>query len=268
MMRPPPLPATASEARAPVSRWHWPVRTAALNRAENGPNIITNKRGISMPSSVLCARKPIFGPLALLLCGLAAHPLWLPSAFAEQQDGNGGAATREWCERDLNIAKGRIEGLEAMLDRAQRDASGHQAGAAGRDSNAWDLVDRLLALNAARTEQGIRLSLPQEELVFRSGTTELPSGEMPSLDEIAALLAENPEMDALIEGHTDSAGPTATNMALSQERADAVRQALIDRGVEPKRLAAEGIGESQPVATNATSAGRRENRRVEIYLAR
>jgi len=222
-----------------------------------------------MSSSVIFARKPNPVPLAVFLLGLTFHWLCLPSASADQQDSEDGpSAAREWCERDLNIARGRIEGLEAMLDQARGEASGYAAGAAGGESNAWELVDHLLALNAERTERGIRLSLPPEELAFRFGTAELPRGEMPSLDQIAALLAEHQGLEALVEGHTDSAGPAAANMALSQERAEAVRQALIDHGVAAARLAAKGIGESRPVATNATAAGRQQNRRVEIYLTR
>jgi len=172
------------------------------------------------------------------------------------------------CEHRLAKAGERIESLEAMLEEVQSNALAYRAESAERLGGMWELYDRLLDLGAAKSEQGLRLSLPQEELVFRFGATDLPQGEMPSLDEIADLLADHPEWSALVEGHTDSAGPAATNLALSQERADAVRQALIDRGVAAERVTAEGIGEARPIATNATGEGRRQNRRVEIYLMR
>ncbi len=79
-------------------------------------------------------------------------------------------------------------------------------------------------------------------------------------------MSEHPKLTAYIEGHTDSAGPDEINLALSKARAEAVRQALIERGVPPERLAAEGAGESRPIADNATATGRRENRRVEVYM--
>ncbi len=239
-----------------------------------------------MFNSVNSARQPISCRLTLLLVRLATLSMCLQGVAAEEQglelqgqleeaqaklqalqhSYDESRSAHAECRRELNIASGRIEGLKVVLDGLQGNTSGSRARTADRTMNAWDLVDRLLALSAERTEQGIRLSLPQQELVFRSGTAELPPGEMPSLDQIAALLVEHSELTGLVEGHTDSAGPDATNMALSGERAEAVRQALIDRGVGPERLAAEGIGEARPIATNATSAGRRQNRRVEIYL--
>lgn len=238
-----------------------------------------------MLHSVMPARKPVLGPLAILLSALATSWLCLPSAVAEQQGLDPESAlseaqaelealqdsyedsleARARCERALNISRGRIEGLKATAGRVHQDPP---AGTAGRVTSTWGLVDSLLALSAESTEQGIRLRLPQEEVAFRSGTAELPPKEMPSLEEIAALLIEHRELYALVEGHTDSAGTAAMNMALSQQRADAVRQAIIALGVAPERLSATGVGAARPVATNATRAGRRENRRVEVYLMR
>jgi outer membrane protein OmpA-like peptidoglycan-associated protein len=68
-----------------------------------------------------------------------------------------------------------------------------------------------------------------------------------------------------VAGHTDSKGSDAYNMKLSQQRAEAVRNFLISRGVAADRLTAKGYGESQPVADNATEEGRFQNRRVELY---
>jgi outer membrane protein OmpA-like peptidoglycan-associated protein len=262
------LLAADSEAKALTRE-----RIAAADRADNRLKSHHHQEGTSMLHSVMPARKPILGPLAILLSALATSWLCLPNAVAEQQGLDPQSAlseaqaelealqdsyedsleARARCERALNISRGRIEGLKAT---------------AGRVTSTWDLVDSLLALSAESTEQGIRLRLPQGEVAFRSGTAELPPGKMPSLEEIAALLIEHRELDALVEGHTDSAGTAAMNMALSQQRADAVRQALIALGVAPERLSARGIGAARPVATNATSAGRRENRRVEVYLMR
>jgi OOP family OmpA-OmpF porin len=86
------------------------------------------------------------------------------------------------------------------------------------------------------------------------------------LKKAADFIAENKNVPyILISGYTDSVGTTAYNLNLSQRRADAVRQYLIDHfGIEPKRLVARGGGESDPVADNSTAAGRAKNRRVEI----
>jgi OOP family OmpA-OmpF porin len=90
------------------------------------------------------------------------------------------------------------------------------------------------------------------------------------LDEVAARLAVTlevcPGRRVLVEGHTDWTGPEAYNQMLSEERAEAVRDQLASRGMDPSRLSAVGRGEWRPVATNETAEGRARNRRVEIRL--
>jgi outer membrane protein OmpA-like peptidoglycan-associated protein len=79
-------------------------------------------------------------------------------------------------------------------------------------------------------------------------------------------LAQNPERGVEIEGHTDSTGSPGFNQTLSERRAQEVRGALIARGVQGARIAARGLGPTAPVASNDTSAGRQQNRRVEIII--
>jgi flagellar motor protein MotB len=79
--------------------------------------------------------------------------------------------------------------------------------------------------------------------------------------------ASSAESALVIEGHTDSTGSQATHEALSQRRADAVANALIDRGVSAQNLRAVGRGPDLPVASNATPAGRQQNRRVEVICS-
>ncbi|HQT32506.1 MAG: OmpA family protein [Thiobacillus sp.] len=85
-----------------------------------------------------------------------------------------------------------------------------------------------------------------------------------SLDNDVATLKTWGDVDIEVAGHTDSMGSDAYNMKLSQQRAEAVRNFLISRGVAADRLTAKGYGESQPVADNATEEGRFKNRRVEL----
>ncbi|WP_420827318.1 OmpA family protein [Halochromatium salexigens] len=94
----------------------------------------------------------------------------------------------------------------------------------------------------------------------------LPTTNLPTLDRVAAWLEDRPELSVRIEGHTDSLGRPEINQPLSLQRAEAVRQALIERGLAAERVVAHGAGSTQPIADNATAAGRRQNRRVEIYL--
>jgi chemotaxis protein MotB len=116
------------------------------------------------------------------------------------------------------------------------------------------LYSRFAELAARQTDRGMLLKLAEEDLRFQSGMAVLPQGDLPSLDRIAELLLKaHPGLSALIEGHTDSAGPDEINLELSKARADAVRQALIERGVPAERLSAEGAGEGRPIAENASA---------------
>ena len=116
------------------------------------------------------------------------------------------------------------------------------------------------------TDEGILVNLGGDELQFPSGSAALPTRNLPTLDRTAALLNARPELVARVEGHTDSQGPAAINQALSSQRAQAVLQALVERGVDPSRLTAVGVGSEKPIADNDTAEGRRQNRRVEIYV--
>jgi outer membrane protein OmpA-like peptidoglycan-associated protein len=86
------------------------------------------------------------------------------------------------------------------------------------------------------------------------------------LDGVAQTISQEPSVNAQVVGHTDSTGNPEHNMALSQRRAQSVEAYLADRGIARARLAADGRGQTQPVASNATEEGRTQNRRVEIYL--
>ncbi|MBN2036374.1 MAG: OmpA family protein [Chitinispirillaceae bacterium] len=99
---------------------------------------------------------------------------------------------------------------------------------------------------------------------FQSGKATLLSGSFVVLDEVAESLREWPEVNIEIQGHTDNTGNAAMNLQLSQERAESVRQYLIDKGIAPDRLTAVGYGPDRPIADNATREGRAKNRRVEI----
>jgi outer membrane protein OmpA-like peptidoglycan-associated protein len=88
--------------------------------------------------------------------------------------------------------------------------------------------------------------------------------DMGSLDKDVETLKAWGDVDIEVAGHTDSMGSDAYNMKLSKQRAEAVRNFLISRGVAADRLTAKGYGESQPVADNATEEGRFKNRRVEL----
>ena len=101
---------------------------------------------------------------------------------------------------------------------------------------------------------------------FASGSAKL-SPELEQILPIAAgILSRNPTLVITVEGHTDSLGSDATNMALSMARAEAAANWLIAAGIQPERIFAVGRGESSPIADNTTAAGRAKNRRVEFIL--
>lgn len=106
-----------------------------------------------------------------------------------------------------------------------------------------------------------------DDLVFSSGSATLAEGDYPSLAAVAAWLKANPDATVALVGHTDATGSLAANIALSERRAEAVAQVLIDSyGVNSGRVAAEGVGFLAPRASNQTDDGRQKNRRVEVIV--
>jgi outer membrane protein OmpA-like peptidoglycan-associated protein len=99
---------------------------------------------------------------------------------------------------------------------------------------------------------------------FETGKAVLLPESQGVLDQVAQSLIDNPDVNVEVAGHTDNTGRRASNVRLSQARADAVRDYLIGKGVEAGRLTAKGYGQEQPMADNATAFGRAANRRVEL----
>jgi len=104
---------------------------------------------------------------------------------------------------------------------------------------------------------------------FESGSAIILPQSYPALEQAVRFLNNNPGVIVEIQGHTDSQGSAAGNLALSQQRADAVRNYLIGiDGIDASRLIAKGYGETMPIASNATAEGRAVNRRVELVIIR
>ncbi len=103
-------------------------------------------------------------------------------------------------------------------------------------------------------------------LHFPFNSAKIPANEVMDVDRVAEFLKKHPEVTAILEGHTDSTGPAAYNMELSKRRAEAVKKALVERGIDASRLKVEAYGETKPIAPNDTEEGRAKNRRVEVVL--
>ena len=102
-------------------------------------------------------------------------------------------------------------------------------------------------------------------IYFDTGSDVVRPESTPTLKEIAAMLSEHADLQLTIEGHTDNVGAAASNLSLSQKRAEAVRAVLVSQfGVDGARLTAKGLGQTVPAAPNSTPEGRQQNRRVEL----
>ncbi len=101
---------------------------------------------------------------------------------------------------------------------------------------------------------------------FESGKSVIKGSSYPILDKIANLMLQHGEYKLDIAGHTDNTGDATKNLKLSEDRANAAKQYLIQKGVPTDRLRSEGYGISKPIADNDTAAGRYKNRRVEFHV--
>lgn len=163
--------------------------------------------------------------------------------------------------------RARIDALEARVAAAQAaaDAAASRADEVAR--RYADLTADYARLGARFTPEGVLIRLDETALRFTPGAADLPVDADTALADIADFLERHPGQQALLRGHTDATGNDAVNLELSVQRARAVRDALIGLGVAPGRLRAEGVGAAEPVADNASAAGRGSNRRVDVLLA-
>lgn len=126
------------------------------------------------------------------------------------------------------------------------------------------MEEELKDLNARKTERGMVITLG--DVLFDTNKAELRTVGTNSVQKLAEFLKEYPERKILIEGHTDSTGSSDYNQNLSDRRAIAVRDTLINMEVGGDRVSTRGYGETNPVASNETTSGRQSNRRVEIII--
>ncbi len=112
-----------------------------------------------------------------------------------------------------------------------------------------------------------RVTYSLGDVLFAVGRAELAPAATATLDTLIASIAREPNRHLVIEGHTDASGRAADNLALSQQRAEAVKRYLVAHGVPADRITAVGRGEAGALASNATSDGRRQNRRVDVIVS-
>ncbi len=104
------------------------------------------------------------------------------------------------------------------------------------------------------------------DVFFDTNSAVVKPGTYSEFDRIAQVMVQYPQTQITIEGHTDSRGSADLNQRLSEQRAEAVKSQLVERGVASNRIETVGYGKTRPIATNQTEAGRQLNRRVEIKI--
>ena len=167
------------------------------------------------------------------------------------------AAVRDSVTRAERARADSIAAAERAAAQAARDSAAMAAGISAAEIQALrDSLDKLAAnADANVTLPGVN---------FATNTATLTQSSRFILDEVAARLAENANIRVEVAGHTDNTGPRALNERLSLQRADAVRNYLISKGISADRMTAAGYAWDRPVATNNTRAGRALNRRTEL----
>lgn len=160
---------------------------------------------------------------------------------------------------------------EAEEERRQRMAAERRAQELEEEARrmreeADRLQEQIAELEARPTDRGLVLTLGSDVL-FDLDESELREGAERTIDRIAGFLMEYQDRKVLVEGFTDSTGARDYNLGLSERRADSVRDALVERGVDEGRVRTQGYGLDYPIATNETQAGRQLNRRVEVIIS-
>jgi outer membrane protein OmpA-like peptidoglycan-associated protein len=172
--------------------------------------------------------------------------------------GETGALKKEIAQASAERDRVRLEARDREVDQAKSKA-------AVAENKADLLQERLAELEAKQTERGLVITL--QDVLFDVDRAELKPGAYRTVDNLAAFMRDYPDRRVRIEGFTDNTGSDSYNQQLSESRAFAVRNALEQAGIDSSRIEVRGYGETNPVATNDTSAGRQLNRRVEVLIS-
>jgi outer membrane protein OmpA-like peptidoglycan-associated protein len=189
------------------------------------------------------------------------------------------AAAEAQRQAELNAAK--EAQMKAEAAAAQAEANAKEAAAKARADAAREEAERAKAATAALRAQLLQqlnsvlqtsdtprgLVVNMADVLFAFGKYNLQPDAQIKLAKLAGIIQAHPGLHLAIEGHTDNIGGDEANMKLSQQRADAVRDFLIQQGLAADTLTATGFGKAEPVADNSTSEGRQKNRRVEIIVS-
>ena len=206
---------------------------------------------------------PLPTRLGLVLCALALALTGCATATPEQKSAGTGAL--------IGAVAGQILGRDT-----RSTAIGAGLGALGGYVWSRNMEEKKRVMEAATAGTGtvitqtsdnqLQLSIPSD-ISFATGRDDIQPQLRPILNQFAQGLGQQPQMEVSIVGHTDSTGSDAINDPLSVNRAQSARDYLVSRGVSSSRIRIDGRGAREPIADNATEAGRTRNRRIDIFLA-
>src|SRR5271168_4710907 len=200
-------------------------------------------------------------------------------AEAEQAAAQAAVAAADAKQKEEAAARqqAEIQKLQAERDAAQQQADGAQQQAKAAEEAAARSEAEKQALRAALLNQFNRvlpttdtprgLQVNMADVLFAFGKYELQPSAREALAKFSGIVLAHPGLHLSVEGYTDSVGSDAFNQTLSEQRANAVRDYLIQQGLDPTSITSTGFGKSNPVSSNDTAAGRQQNRRVEIIIS-
>lgn len=204
---------------------------------------------------------------------LTEHQAYLAERSAQVAIERGGQQLAEKRVADADVERQRIQiaarEAEARHARERLQQTEQQLASARQENR--ELAAELAHIEnlqgeVQQTARGLVLTLGSNVL-FEVDKAQLRSGADRSLEQLAQFLRNNEDRRITIEGFTDATGPDEYNQALSERRAEAVRDALAGRGIESARISTRGYGEKYPVAGNGTPGERQLNRRVEVVIS-
>jgi outer membrane protein OmpA-like peptidoglycan-associated protein len=204
-----------------------------------------------------------FGTIA----GLALLPIFLLSGCASWSQTERGAAAGGAAGAVVGGVIGSQTGSTARGAIIGAAVGGTAGAIIGRemDKQAEELEESIPNATVERVGEGIQVTF-DSGILFDFDSSALRPVAQGHLTELAASLREYDDSELLIVGHTDSVGAEEYNQRLSERRSEAAGNFLIRAGVAPDRIRTMGLGEAEPVASNASDAGRQENRRVEVAI--